>query len=522
MAETPLAQIRNCDVLVIGGGINGAGTARDLAGRGFSTLLCEKDDLAGHTSSASTKLIHGGLRYLEQYEFRLVRKALIEREVLMRCAPHLIRPLAFILPHDDSRRPAWLVRAGLLVYDCLAKRRLLARSHAVDLRTHAAGAALQPRLIRGFRYFDGWVDDARLVVHNALDAAQRGAAVLSRTACVELRRSEQGWVATLADRDGRLMTVRARAVVDACGPWAGRLSRAASSQSAPHSAPTQIPLRLVKGSHIVVKKLFAHDDAYLFQHADGRVIFAIPYERDFTLIGTTDIDFDGDLDRVSIGPGEIAYLCGAVSHYFRQPVVPQDVVWSYAGVRPLQADDAGASAASGMTRDYRLVLDSAGAPLLTVLGGKLTTFRRLAEEAADLIGTALGRPPSHWTANSCLPGGDLHGALPSNRSVLEFDDWVAQQSLHHPWLPSSLLQRYARSYGTRMTVLLAGATALEGLGAEILPELYAAEIAYLVQHEWACCAEDILWRRTKRGLHLPADAAERLDAWLFLTYPKLN
>ena len=501
----------SCDVLVIGGGINGAGIARDMAGRGWSTILCEKDDLASHTSSASTKLIHGGLRYLEQYEFRLVRKALAEREVLMRCAPHLIRPLAFILPHDDRQRPAWLIRTGLLLYDCLARRQLLGRSQGLDLRTHAAGVPLQERFVRGFSYADGWVDDARLVVLNALDAAERGATVLTRTACTGLTRGKDSWEATLTESKGRSRIVQARAVVDATGPWAGKLFQPAANRATR-------TLRLVKGSHIVVKKLFAHADAYLFQHADGRVIFAIPYEQDFTLIGTTDVDYAGDLDQVAIGTPEIDYLCAVASSYFVQPVRPRDVVWTYSGVRPLQPDE---EDAASVTRDYRLVCDASAAPLLTVLGGKLTTYRRLAEEAADLLGAALGRHTRHWTAGACLPGGDIDGMAPSNRAVREFDDWIARLAVQHAWLPPSLLQRYARAYGTRIDSVLNGATTLLELGIEILPGLHAAEVAYLVEHEWARCAKDILWRRSKCGLHLAADAEAHLDAWLNLTYPDL-
>ena len=495
-----------CDVLVVGGGINGAGIARDAAGRGLSTILCEKDDLAAHTSSASTKLIHGGLRYLEQFELRLVRKALAEREILMRAAPHVIWPLQFVMPHDSGQRPAWMIRAGLLLYDSLARRQLLGRSHGIAVQRHVAGAPLKPSFSRGFVYADGWVDDARLVVLNAVAAAEQGARVLTRTACSALRRDATVWQATLTQRDGSAGTVSARCVINATGPWADRFL----SGTAGIDPTTRI--RLIKGSHIVVRKLFDHAFAYLFQHPDGRVIFAIPYEQDFTLIGTTDVEHHGDLDRVAITPAEIDYLCTAVSRYFRIAVTPAAVVWSYAGVRPLQDDAAGS--ASSVTRDYQLQVDRKGAPLLNVFGGKLTTYRKLAEEAVDAIAPLLGNRIGGWTAGACLPGGDLYGPIPSNRSVLEFDAWAVQLQAQYPWLPAWLMRRYARAYGSRVQTILGGRTCMADLGAEVAPGLFAAELDYMIRHEWARCAEDILWRRSKCGLHLPPEAAAAIDHWI--------
>jgi glycerol-3-phosphate dehydrogenase len=495
-----------CDVLVIGGGINGAGIARDAAGRGLSVILCEQDDLAAHTSSASSKLIHGGLRYLEHYDFALVRKALLEREVLLRAAPHIIRPLRFVMPHDRGQRPAWMIRAGLFLYDRLARRELLAGSVGVDLRRHAAGRPLHDRFTRGFEYSDAWVDDARLVVLTAVDAAARGARILTRTRCTAVRREPGHWQATLADGAGRGTQLRARCLVNAAGPWADQFLRMAAA------APPKQSLRLIKGSHIVVRRLFDHPYAYIFQHPDGRIVFAIPYEREFTLIGTTDVDYQGSLERVEIGADEVDYLCALARRYLRHSITAADVVWSYSGVRPLVEDDAGAAAAT--TRDYRLERDRALAPMLSVFGGKITTFRKLAEEAVDWIAPTLGNAGKAWTAGACLPGGDLCGAQPANRAVLEFDRWVAGLQRHYAWLAPALVARYARAYGTRTDLLLAGCACRAEMGEEIAPGLYAAEVIYLMRHEWARSARDILWRRSKLGLHLAPGTEQRLDAWI--------
>lgn len=495
----------DCDLLIVGGGINGAAIARDAAGRGLRVLLCEKDDLAQHTSSASSKLIHGGLRYLEHYEFGLVRKGLAEREVLLRSAPHIMRPLRFVMPHDEGNRPAWLIRAGLFLYDRLARREILPGSQAVDLRAHTAGAALQPHYTRGFVYSDGWVDDARLVVLNAVDARERGATILTRTRCLAPQRHAAHWSATLAQGEARLQ-VRARCLVNAAGPWAARFLDGLPD------LPARGALRLIKGSHILVPRLFEHEQAYIFQHPDGRIVFALPYEGAFTLIGTTDVDYTGDLDRVAIGAEEVAYLCQLANRYFVRAVTPGDVVWSYAGVRPLVQDGIGNAAA--VTRDFRLETDTDGAPLLSVFGGKITTSRKLAEGAVDWIAPALGKRLPAWTAGACLPGGDLYGRGPDKRGVTEFGTWEATQAVKYPWVPPALLRRWVRAYGTRIDVLLARRNAVADLGDEVVPGLYAAEAAYLVENEWACSAADILWRRSKLGLHVAPGCAGELDAWL--------
>jgi len=497
--------VLECDLLVVGGGINGAAIARDAAGRGLSVILCERDDLASHTSSASSKLIHGGLRYLEHYEFALVRKALAEREILLQSAPHIMRPLRFVLPHDAGQRPAWLIRLGLFLYDGLAPHTMLPATEAVDLAEHPAGVPLKSGFARGFAYSDGWVDDARLVVLNAVDAAQRGARILTRTECVGAERGASHWTAALRAADGRLLTVRARALVNAAGPWAAQFLFDILGLPAP-------PLRLVKGSHIVVRRLFEHDFAYLFQHPDGRIVFALPYQRDFTLIGTTDTEFSGNPADAAIDAEETAYLCALAGRYFSRPVTPADVVWSYSGVRPLIAD--GERNAAAVTRDYRLELDRREAPLLSVLGGKITTARKLAEEALDRLAQPLSIAGGPWTARACLPGGDLFGPQPCARAVHEFDGFVHRIQRDNAWLPPALAARYAHAYGTRIALLLNDAERLADLGEEVLPGLYEAEIAYLRRHEWAATATDILWRRTKLGLHLSVDARQELGAWL--------
>ena len=485
----------DCDLLVIGGGINGAGIARDAAGRGYRVILVERDDLAAHTSSASTKLIHGGLRYLEHYEFALVRKALAEREVLLAAAPHITWPLRFVLPHEPHLRPAWLIRAGLFLYDHLARRKRLPSSNSIDLTQHPAGAPLRRSHRRGFVYSDMWVDDARLVVLNALDAHERGARILTRTPCTQLRREGNGWIATLGGRHGG--TVRARAVINAAGPWADRFLISASPVHARHS------VRLVKGSHIIVPRLFEHDYAYIFQNADRRIVFAIPYEEDFTLIGTTDVEYHGDPASVAIDQDETDYLCRLASDYFKRTITPADVVATYSGVRPLLEDES--SDPSAVTRDYTLEMNSEGAPLLSIFGGKITTYRRLAEDALAQIGRALSETRAAWTAHVPLPGGDLPNGDPS----------AYRQTLHarYPRLSARLIDRLVRAYGTRAERwLLDGSPAR--LGAEVLPGLYEAEVRYLIDHEWAVDADDILRRRSKLGLHLPPDAARTLNDWI--------
>jgi glycerol-3-phosphate dehydrogenase len=485
------------DVLIVGGGINGAGIARDAAGRGLSVLLCEQDDLAAHTSSASTKLIHGGLRYLEHLQISLVRKALIEREILLASAPHLMRPLRFVLPHDAHLRPAWMIGAGLFLYDHLARRHRLAGSARIDLRHHVAGAALKAQYVRGFVYSDGWTDDARLVVLNAVDARERGAIILTRTRCEKLEVARGGWAVTLATPSGP-QRVLARSVVNATGPWVSRFAHQASPVGICHT------VRLVKGSHIVIPRLYAHRFAYLFQNDDHRIVFSIPYERDFTLIGTTDVEYAGDPGAVRIDSEEIAYLCAAVSRYFAKPVQPKDVVWSYSGVRPLLDDDAADPAS--VTRDYALELDRHPGPLLTIFGGKITTYRKLAESAVDMLARELGSPAAPWTARALLPGGDLpRGAYARFLRSLE---------RAHPWLPAVLRYRYAHAYGTRVEHILRGARSVADLGEELLPHLYEREADYLCRVEFAQTAQDILWRRTRLGLRVGTEGTARLDEWL--------
>jgi len=495
------AAASRCDVLVVGGGINGAGIARDLAGRGLKVVLCEQHDLASHTSSASTKLIHGGLRYLEHYEFSLVRKALAEREVLLKSAPHIMWPLRFVMPHDPSMRPVWMIRAGLFLYDHLAKRELLPGSETVRLLEHPAGAPLQPQFTRGFVYSDGWVDDARLVVLNAVDAAERGAVVHTRCRCEQAQRQADGWQATLAHADGRREVLQARMLVNAAGPWAAQFLHQQVGLRQGKG------LRLVKGSHIVVRQRFRHPFAYIFQNPDKRIIFAIPYEGEFTLIGTTDVEYTGGLGEVRISDDEVRYLCEQASRYFAQPVQPADVVWTYSGVRPLLEDEA--ANASAVTRDYLLEQDSSAAPLLSVWGGKITTFRKLAEEAADAVCRQLGHTARPWTERSFLPGGDLSRWVSQpghpEQDMQRFAQALQQQQ---PQVSPAVLQRWARCYGARVQLLLDA-----GLGEQIVPGVYEAELHYLRQHEFARELNDVLWRRTKLGLHLDAAAQATLADW---------
>jgi glycerol-3-phosphate dehydrogenase len=503
----------SCDVLVVGGGVNGAGIARDLAGRGASVVLCEKDDLAHHTSSSSTKLIHGGLRYLEYYEFSLVKKALAEREVLLKSAPHIMWPLRFVMPHDPGMRPVWMIRAGLFLYDNLARRELLPSSRTVDLRRHPAGAPLKPVFEKGFVYSDGWVDDARLVALNALDAAERGAQVLTRCRCIDAQRDAGLWHVRLQEAGGTEHRLTARALVNAAGPWAAQFLGEHAH------LPRAKTLRLVKGSHIVVPKIFDHDHAYIFQNPDKRIIFAIPYEGDFTLIGTTDVEHTGPIGEVHIDASEIAYLCEQASRYFAKAVKPGHVVWTYAGVRPLLDDESGDP--SAVTRDYQLDFDAQAAPLLTVWGGKITTFRKLAEEAADRLGPALGLARGAWTEGATLPGGDVdvwlagHGVRGARPGPDAFDRYVRMLAKEHPGLPPALLQRTARAYGTRVERWLDAAR----LGAEVAPGLFEAELAYLHDHEWARAADDVLWRRSKLGLHLTPAERGAVAEWCDVHWP---
>lgn len=487
------------DLLVVGGGINGTGIARDAAGRGLSVCLCERDDLAAHTSSASTKLIHGGLRYLEQFEFALVGKALAEREVLLRAAPHIIWPLRFVLPHQSHLRPAWMIRLGLFLYDHLGRgKRSLDGSRRIRLDGHAVGAPLRETFHAGFVYSDAWVQDARLVVLNAMDAQALGATILPRTRCVTASRSAASWSAELQAADGSHRTVQAKALVNAAGPWAVQFLDEVAAVRHEHA------LRLVKGSHIVVPRMFDHDHAYIFQQPDRRIVFAIPYEHDFTLVGTTDVEYTADPGMPRIDDAETHYLCEAVNRYFRRSIAPSDVVWSYSGVRPLLDDEE--DNASEITRDYQLELDTAGAPLLNVFGGKLTTYRRLGEEAVDRLAEVLPTRGGAWTSrpDNPLPGGERR----------DISALLGELRQRHPWLPEAMAWRLVRNYGTRSATVVGAATALADLGRHFGADLYQAEVDYLRAHEWACTAEDILWRRSKLGLRLDAPAVARLDAYL--------
>jgi glycerol-3-phosphate dehydrogenase len=482
-------QVRSYDLLVIGGGINGAGIARDAAGRGLKVLLVEQDDLASGTSSASSKLVHGGLRYLEQYEFRLVRESLAEREVLLRLAPHIIWPLRFVLPHDVGLRPAWMIRAGLFLYDHLASRSRLPGSRGLDLKRDPAGAPLKSAFTHGFAYSDCWVEDSRLVVLNALDAAERGATIRTRCRFVSAAPEHGRWSATIRGSGGQAETVLARVLVNAAGPWVEQVLRQGVGRSGPRR------LRLVKGSHIVVPRVHHGDEAYILQHRDRRIVFVIPFEQNFSLIGTTDEFFEGDPAHVMIDAAETAYLCEAASRFMKEPVRPEHVVWSYAGVRPLY-DDAAADP-STMTRDYafEVAAGEGQPPLLSVFGGKITTYRRLAEHALAKLQPFLPSLGGSWTAGAPLPGGDIPDG--------DFAAFHAGLRRQRPWLPPALARRLARAYGSRVEDLLGGATRLQDLGRDLGPGLGLTEreVEYLVQEEWARTAEDILWRRSKLGLH---------------------
>jgi len=486
------------DLLVIGGGVNGAGIARDAAGRGLSVVLCEQADLASGTSSASSKLIHGGLRYLEHYAFGLVRKALSERETLLEIAPHLIEPMRFILPHDASQRPAWMIRAGLFLYDHLAARKRLPGSSGINLRSASEGAALQDHLVKGFVYADCWVDDSRLVILNAMAAAEQDAMILTRSRCVSARCDGNSWTATLSDRRGGETHLRARALINAAGPWVDGMHAHIDGVKR-----REKPIRLVKGSHIVVNRRYQGSHAYIMQNDDRRVVFALPFQDKFTLIGTTDIPFDGELDQVAIDAGEVDYLCAAFNRTFAKPIGADDVIWSYAGVRPLYDDDDGDPTSA--SRDYKL--DITGTPpLVTVLGGKITTYRLLAEQALNLLSPTFPDLGPDWTAKTPLPGGDLPDG--------DFDRFLDGFNKDHPWLPAGLACRLARAYGSRANDLLGDAKAIGDLGRDFSAGLYAREVDYLLAREWALTGEDILWRRSKLGLHCDTGTEAALDSWI--------
>jgi glycerol-3-phosphate dehydrogenase len=487
MAGTP-----TFDLLIVGGGINGAGIARDAAGRGLKVLLVEKDDLASHTSSASTKLIHGGLRYLEQLEFRLVRESLIERERLWSIAPHIVHPLDFVVPQAGSTRPAWLVRLGLFLYDHLGGRRRLPPTRTLDLATDPRGDGLKNRAGKAFAYADCFVDDSRLVVLNAMDAAERGARIATRTELVLAERGKDLWQATLLGPQGQ-ERVTARVLVNAAGPWVTDLLHRIHVESRRH-------IRLVKGSHIVLPRLYAGNHAFLIQNSDRRVVFAIPFERDFTLIGTTDSFWDAEPGSPRIDDAEIDYLLDVVDRTFARPVGRDDIVWTYSGIRPLFDD--GSSNASRVTRDYSLDLDVQGAPVVSIFGGKLTTYRRLAEQVLHRLHPIFPGAGEPWTASAPLPGGDL----PEGGSASLLADLRSEFSA----VPADLLDRLARTYGTRARRILSTGEP----GTIIAGDLTEGEVRHLVDHEWARTADDILFRRTKLGLHLPPTMASRLEELL--------
>jgi glycerol-3-phosphate dehydrogenase len=489
--------VADFDLAIIGGGINGAGIARDAAGRGLRVVLAEQNDLASGTSSASSKLIHGGLRYLEQRQFALVRKSLREREVLLRMAPHLVRPLRFVLPIDEEQRSALLLRIGLLIYDWIGWRRILPGTRELDLITDEAGQPLRRQFHNAFEYSDCFADDSRLVVLNAVDAAERGAVIRPRTRCIRAERTDV-WRVVLMAR-GQRDVVTARILINATGAWAESFAENALR------LPSEGKLRLDKGSHIVVRRLYEHNRAYILQTADRRVVFAIPFERDFTLIGTTDQSFSADPSTALPTGDEIDYLCGVINSYFRTTIVAADVVWAYAGVRGLYDD--GARKAQDTGREYALALDDSygKAPLLTVYGGKITTYRRLAEEALAKLGDHL--PASaNWTARSSLPGGDF---------VYDGIETLVERTLRTwPFLTTNHAWRLTRAYGTRVDNVLKSATKATDLGVRFGADLTAGEVRYLMTKEWAQTADDVLWRRSKLGLHFSDAQRQTLDRFM--------
>jgi glycerol-3-phosphate dehydrogenase len=494
------------DLIVVGGGVNGAGIARDAAGRGLSVLLCEKDDLAQGTSSRSGKLVHGGLRYLEYYEFRLVREALIEREVLLRAAPHIIWPMRFVLPHSPEQRSAWMIRAGLFLYDHLGGRKILPPTRSLDLAKAPEGEPLRKTFSRAFEYSDCWVDDARLVVLNALDVRKRGGTVLTRTPLTSARRVADTWRVDLRSaRDGSTLQATGKILVNAAGPWVEDVLHRAGRNGATR-------VRLVKGSHIVTHKFWNGDQAYLLQSSDKRVIFVNPYEGDLALIGTTDIPFEGQAEDVRIERSEVEYLLSVVDRYFTGTPKIGEVVDSFSGVRPL-FDDKSANP-SAVTRDYVFDVEASPgqAPMLSVFGGKITTYRRLAEHALEKLSPYLPQMSGAWTECAALPGGDLPGA--------DFSFFLKELRQRYPWLPQDVARGYARRYGTRVESLLNGAKSISDLGRSFGGTLYEREALFLAEEEWATDAEDILERRTKHALHLTDKERADFTAWFQMLTPQ--
>ncbi len=486
------------DLLIVGGGINGVGIAAEAASRGLSVGLCEQNDLGSGTSSRSSKLIHGGLRYLEYYEFRLVREALQEREVLLRKAPHIIHPLSFVLPQLPNLKPAWLLRLGLFLYDHLGKRRSLPRSYGIDLRQNPIGQLLQDSFKHAFVYADCQVDDARLVVLNAMFARQYGAQILTHTRVIAVERRNTLWRVQLQKANGDRFFIETKALVNAAGPWVMSLLHQ-------FHLPAKHQIALVKGSHIVVPKLYDGDFAFILPNTDNRVVFVIPYLQEYSLIGTTELPFHGDPDTATITAEEVSYLCAAVNRYFKQPIRAENIIWHYAGVRPLQAQGDQENL-SAISRDYTLEFNNGTEqpPLLSIFGGKITTYRRLANQALNLLKPFFPKAKPPLASDFPLPGGDMPGA--------DFSAFFRQFRQQYPWLPESLSYRYAHNYGTLAATFLQNAASIADLGPHFGAGLYEREVVYLIKNEWAQCAEDILWRRTKLGLQLSAEEVEGLNS----------
>lgn len=492
------------DVFIIGGGINGVGIANDAAGRGLDVMLCEMNDLASATSSSSSKLIHGGLRYLEHYEFRLVKEALAEREVLLKNAPHIISPLRFILPHQPHLRPAWMIRSGLFLYDNLSKRVTLEGSKSIKF---GEDSELVPEIKKGFEYSDAKVSDTRLTLLNAISAREKGATIKTRTKCINAITEDDVWLLTLEDQtSGQSYQVRAKSLVNAAGPWVDRLVGIVDADQKNES------IRLVQGSHIVVPKVTDQSHAYILQNSDGRIVFILPYENDFNLIGTTDLDYEGDPGQAKITDGEIEYLVSITNQYLKTQIAKEDIVHTYCGVRPLLQDEA--ENAQKATRDYTLELhqSDACAPLLTIYGGKITTYRKLAEAAVNKLSEVFPEYSSlkPWTKYYPLPGGDIS----------DKDSFSTKISKQFPWLPEHMRARFVTSYGTLIYPLLGDSKSLDDLGRHFGAQLFEKEVRYMVESEWAMCAEDIMWRRSKLGLHLTEEQVAELDAFIQLLINK--
>ncbi|MEH6457614.1 MAG: glycerol-3-phosphate dehydrogenase [Cocleimonas sp.] len=496
------------DIFIIGGGINGCGIARDAAGRGYSVYLCEADDLASGTSSQSTKLIHGGLRYLEHYEFKLVREALTEREILWRVAPHIIHPLRFVLPYHKGLRPWWLLRIGLFMYDHLGGRKLLPASNAVSLIDTVEGDCLKPNFVKGLEYSDCWVNDSRLVILNAMDALEYGAVIKPQHKCVGIERHVNSWLVTVENQlTKKTETVTAKVLINAAGPWVDDIINIMKTDS---ETPAK-NIRKVQGSHIVVPKLYDHDKCYIFQNEDDRITFAIPYHEDYTYLGTTDYEIDGDPRDAKITDEEVVYLCEAANDYFKTEITPDDVVSTYAGVRALYNDGStdGEKKAQEATRDYILQIDEQSegkAPLVNIFGGKITTYRRLAESMMEIVDDLLGKENNHWTEHAHLPGGDFR-----------IED---KQKLHglfkrdYGFLPRGVITRLLRNYGSKTALILGKADSEVDLGINFGHGLYQSEVEYLIENEFAIHVDDILLRRSKLGLRFNQEQKNALDAWL--------